>query len=126
MMPVVTVPPGTTATALAEPDAVGVGVPAPPVPFLEHAARNPASDADIPKTVIRRMNSRRPILPAKSSSMTWFSTSVRVRRISSTRSGMRSMRPSPFVPRMEPRARLTRSGTHKPIGDSADVRTARR
>jgi hypothetical protein len=45
-------------------------------PVLPHAETiAPSSGSDIPTTEPRRMKSRRDILPAANSSMTWFATS---------------------------------------------------
>ena len=48
-------------------------------------ARKPASETDMPTTVARATNSRRLIVPARYSSMRWFSSSVLRARIASTR-----------------------------------------
>ena len=47
-------------------------------------ARKVTSGTDIPTTAPRRMNSRRPMWPARYSSMMWFSSSLRCARTAST------------------------------------------
>ena len=48
-------------------------------------AMSPSSGTDMPTVAPRRMNSRRPIFPARSSSIRWFSSGVRCARTSSSR-----------------------------------------
>ena len=75
------VPPGLTAAVvrlLPPPDVVVFS------PLPQAVARKPTSGSDIPTTAPRRMNSRRPMYPARYSSMMWFSSSLRCARTAST------------------------------------------